>query len=264
MNLDYERVKKAIEFINSNLDEKPLLKDVARHIGLSEADFQIVLSRWAGVTPKRYLQTITVKHAKKLLKEEKPLLDFSLYLDFNVKHKAVSTGEYNGLHIDYAVHDTPFGEIFIAITKYGICKLSFIEESYERELTTLAYEWENATMTYSKLLTKPAVEAIFNIDKRKEYPLSVLLSGTNFQIDVWKALLELPSASLSSYGDIAKKIGKPKAHRAVGTAIGKNPIAFLIPCHRVIQQSGKLGGYRWGETRKHAMHAWEINKKDNL
>lgn len=271
MNLDYERIKKAIEFINSNLDDQPLLKDVAKHIGLSEAHFQRLFSRWAGVTPKRYLQTITVEHAKKLLKKQKPVLDVSLSLGLSsssrlhehfVKLEAVTPGEYKtkgiGLHIDYATHDTHFGKIFIAITKYGICKLSFIENSYEEELNTLACEWKNATMKYSKLLTKPAIEAIFNIDKRKDYPLSILVSGTNFQINVWKALLKLPSASLSSYGDIAKEIGKPKAYRAVGTAIGQNPIAFLIPCHRVIQQSGKLGGYRWGEVRKHAIHAWEI------
>jgi len=227
--------------------------------------------RWAGVTPKRYLQTITVEHAKKLLHKQKPVLDVSLSLGLSsssrlhehfVNLEAVTPGEYKtkgvGLHIDYAVHDTPFGRTFIAVTKYGICKLSFIKDSYEEELTDLTCKWENAILNHSEQLTKPVIEAIFNIDKRKNYPLSILVSGTNFQVNVWKALLELPSASLSSYGDIAHKIGKPKASRAVGTAIGQNPIAFLIPCHRVIQQSGKLGGYRWGEVRKHAIHAWEI------
>ena len=271
MNLDYERIKKAIEFINSNVEEQPLLKDVAECIGLSEAHFQRLFSRWAGVTPKRYLQTITVEHAKKLLQKQKSVLDVSLSLGLSsssrlhehfIKLEAMTPGDYKtkgmGLDINYAAHNTPFGNMFIAVTKHGICKLSFIDESYEEELIRLKDEWLNANLIHSKTFTKSTIEAIFNIDKRKNNPLSILVSGTNFQIKVWKALLELPSASLSSYSDIAKIIGKPKAYRAVGTAIGQNPIAFLIPCHRVIQQSGKIGGYHWGEIRKHAIHAWEV------
>ena len=271
MNLDYERIKKAIEFINSNVEEQPLLKDVSEYIGLSEAHFQRLFSRWAGVTPKRYLQTITVEHAKKLLQKQKPVLDVSLSLGLSsssrlhehfIKLEAMTPGDYKtkgmGLDINYAAHSTPFGNMFIAVTKYGICKLSFIDESYEEELIGLKNEWHNANLIHSDTFTKSTIEAMFNIDKRKNNPLSILVSGTNFQIKVWKALLELPSASLSSYGDIAKIIGKPKAYRAVGTAIGQNPIAFLIPCHRVIQQSGKIGGYHWGEIRKHAIHAWEV------
>lgn len=275
MHLDYLRIKKAIEFINTHVDEQPTLNEIAQHVGLSEAHFQRMFSRWAGVTPKRYLQTITVEHAKKLLSEQKAVLDVSLTVGLSspsrlhehfVNLEAVTPGEYKtkgiGLTINYAVHDTPFGKAFIAVTHYGICKLSFIEEDYTNELNELQAEWKNATLSYSKSKTVDTIEAVFDIDKRKNYPLSVLVSGTNFQISVWKALLELPCASLSSYGDIATKIGKPKAFRAVGSAIGSNPIAFLIPCHRVIQQSGKLGGYRWGEVRKHAMHSWEIAHND--
>lgn len=275
MHLDYIRIKKAIEFINSHADEQPTLKEIAQHVGLSEAHFQRMFSRWAGVTPKRYLQTITVEHAKKLLSEQKAILDVSLSVGLSstsrlhehfVNLEAVTPGEYKtkgiGLTIYYGVHDTPFGKAFIAVTQHGICKLSFIQEDYRNEFHELQTEWKNAILSYSKSKTADTIEAVFDIDKRKECPLSVLVSGTNFQISVWKALLDLPYASLSSYGDIADKIGKPNAFRAVGSAIGRNPVAFLIPCHRVIQQSGKLGGYRWGEIRKHAMHAWEVAQYD--
>jgi len=269
------RIKKAIEFINSHVDEQPALKEIAQYVGLSEAHFQRMFSRWAGVTPKRYLQTITVEHAKKLLSEQKAVLDVSLSVGLSstsrlhehfVNLEAVTPGEYKtkgiGLTIYYAVHDTPFGKAFIAVTQHGICKLSFTQEDYSNELHELQTEWENAALNYSKSKTADTIEAVFDINKRKECPLSVLVSGTNFQISVWKALLDLPCASLSSYGDLAHTIGKPNAFRAVGSAIGRNPVAFLIPCHRVIQQSGKLGGYRWGEVRKHAIHAWEVAHND--
>lgn len=275
MHLDYMRIKKAIEFINTHVEEQPTLNEIAQHVKLSEAHFQRMFSRWAGVTPKRYLQTITVEHAKKLLSEQKAVLDVSLIVGLSstsrlhehfINLEAVTPGEYKtkgqGLTINYAVHDTPFGKAFIAVTQYGICKLSFIDKDYDKDLNELNTTWSNAMISYSESKTVDTIEAIFDINKRKDFPLSVLVSGTNFQISVWKALLQLPSASLSSYGDIATMIGKPKAFRAVGSAIGKNPIAFLIPCHRVIQQSGKLGGYRWGKVRKHAIHSWEMAHND--
>jgi len=276
MNSDYIRIKKAIEYINLHVGEQPRLIDIAQSVNLSEAHFQRMFSRWAGVTPKRYLQTITVEHAKKLLDQQKAVLDVSLSLGLSsssrlhehfINLEAVTPGEYKnkgmGLDIIYGVHDTPFGKAFIATTKYGVCKLSFIEDDFTQELVKLENQWKNATFKYSDIKTRDTVEAVFYVTKRKNHPLSVLVSGTNFQVSVWKALLDLPFASLTSYGDIANKIGKPKAYRAVGTAIGQNPIAFLIPCHRVIQQSGKLGGYRWGEVRKHAMHSWETANNDN-
>lgn len=273
--MDYEKIKTAIEFIDKNMDKQPTLKQIAAYVNLSEAHFQRLFSRWVGATPKRYLQIITVEHAKKLLNEQNSILDVSLNLGLSsssrlhehfINLEAVTPKEYKtkgvGLKIDYALHLTPFGNAFIAITKYGICKLSFIEDDYIKELEELKSQWKNALITYEKKNTKNTIDAIFDIKKRKEYPLSILVSGTNFQISVWKALLELPFGTLHSYGEIAKAIGKPKAFRAVGTAIGQNPIAFLIPCHRVIQQSGKIGGYRWTEVRKHAIHSWEIAQFD--
>jgi len=271
MNLDYGRIKDAIEFIHANVNRQPNLKEIALHVGLSEAHFQRMFSRWAGVTPKRYLQTITVEHAKKLLEEQRPVLDVSLSVGLSstsrlhehfVHLEVVTPGEYKtkgiGLEINYAVHITPFGKAFVAVTKHGICRLSFIKNDYTEELNALKNIWGNAIFNYSESKTQSTIEAVFNIEKRKDYPLSVLVTGTNFQINVWKALLALPFGSLSSYADIADKIGNKKSSRAVGTAIGKNPIAFLIPCHRVIQKSGRIGGYRWGKVRKHAIHSWEI------
>jgi len=270
MHLDYERIKKAIQFINNNANEQPTLKEIADSVDLSEAHFQRMFSRWAGVTPKRYLQTITVEHAKKLLSSQNSLLDVSLTVGLSsssrlhehfINLEAVTPGEYKakgvGLKIDYGVHNTPFGKAFIAMTKYGICKLSFLDNDYNKELDELKIEWEKAILNYSESKTKNIIEAIFDIKKRKDYPLSILVKGTNFQINVWKALLKLPFGSLNSYSEIARVIGKPRAFRSVGTAIGQNPVAYLIPCHRVIQQSGKLGGYHWGIVRKHAIHSWE-------
>lgn len=275
MHLDYERIKKAIEFINDNVNEQPTMKEIANCVDLSEAHFQRMFSRWAGVTPKRYLQIITVEHAKKLLSKQNSLLDVTLTIGLSsssrlhehfVNLEAVTPGEYKtkgvGLHIDYCVHSTPFGKAFIAVTKYGICKLSFLDNDYSKELDELKLEWGKAILNYSENKTRNMIEAIFDIEKRKDYPLSILVKGTNFQISVWKALLELPFGSLSSYGEVARIIEKPKSFRAVGTAIGQNPVAFLIPCHRVIQQSGRIGGYRWGTVRKHAIHSWEIAHHD--
>ena len=275
MGHDYERIKKAIEYIILHAHEQPTLEKIAGHIHLSPAHFQRMFSQWAGVTPKRYLQIITVEHAKELLARSQPLLDVSLNVglssssrlhDHFITLEAVTPGEYKnrgmGLDITYGLHETPFGKIFIAITQRGICQLSFLENSdISQELKLLNKKWPNAEISHSDIQTSKTIDSIFDIKKRADSPLSVLVCGTNFQVNVWKALLNISSASLTSYKEIASAIGKPKASRAVGTAIGSNPVAFLIPCHRVIQQSGKIGGYRWGETRKHAIHAWEMARE---
>ncbi|MEJ2373185.1 MAG: helix-turn-helix domain-containing protein, partial [Sulfurimonas sp.] len=231
MNENYEKIESAIEYLHNHIDEQPSLKEIARTVGLSEAHFQRVFAAWAGVSPKRYLQTITVEHAKKLLQEQKSTLDISLSLGLSstsrlhehfVNIEAVTPGEYktkgSGLEIDYGVHSTPFGDAFIAVTKRGICKLSFVEDGYEKELEELEEVWKNATLKHSQAKTKEMIERVFDMKKRADAPLSVLVFGTNFQVSVWKALLELPFGSLSSYGEIASKIGKPKASRAVGSA----------------------------------------------
>jgi AraC family transcriptional regulator of adaptative response/methylated-DNA-[protein]-cysteine methyltransferase len=268
---DYDRVARAIEYLTSRVEHQPTLEEIAAYIHLSPYHFQRLFSRWAGVTPKRFLQILTVERAKELLIDAKPLLDVSgalglssgsrLY-DHFVNLEAITPGEYKtrgvGLMIEYAVHDTPFGDAFIAITRRGICKLSFLgSNGADQEVTDLAKQWPHAELLNTSQHTTAVVEQAFDLKRVVDRPLSLLVSGTNFQVSVWKALLRIPPGTVTSYSQVATAIGRPSAARAVGLAVGSNPVAFLIPCHRVIQQGGKLGGYHWGETRKHAIHAWE-------
>jgi len=274
---DYERITQAISFITSRVDRQPTLNEIAAHIHLSPFHFQRLFSRWAGVTPKRFLQVLTVERAKQLLTESMPLLEVSdsvglssssrLY-DHFVQLEAVTPGEYKtggmGLSIEYAVHDTPFGDAFIAITPKGVCKLVFLQDGeIDEHLADLCKTWPYAEMHANRQSTLGVIDDMFdremksNREMKTDRPLSLHVSGTNFQINVWKALLSIPPGTVASYSQVAAAIGQPNAARAVGLAVGANPVAFLIPCHRVIRQSGKIGGYHWGETRKHAIHAWE-------
>lgn len=268
---DYDRIAKAISFISDNVNSQPTLNEIAAHLHISPYHFQRLFCRWTGVTPKRFLQTLTVERAKQLLTESRSLLDVSdtlglssgsrLY-DHFVNLEAVTPGEYKkggvDLLIEYAEHDSPFGKIFIAMTSRGICKLSFTDFYTINELLkSLATQWPHAEISENYGKTLGLIEILFDRNTKIDRPLSLYVSGTNFQISVWKALLKIPPGSIISYKQLATAIGHPHSARAVGTAIGANPAAFVIPCHRVIQQSGKLGGYHWGETRLHAMHAWE-------
>ena len=268
---DYERIAKAIHFVTNQVGQQPTLDEMATHVNLSSYHFQRMFTRWAGVTPKRFLQVLTVERAKKLLQEAKPILEVthevglssgSRLYDHFVSLEAVTPGEFktqgSGLTIEYAVHETVFGSAFIAITPRGICKFSFPEESNaEQEIKDLVKRWPYAQLINSSKHTAEIIETMFALENDKERPLSLLVSGTNFQVSVWRALLRIPMGKVVSYSQVAASIGRPNSARAVGTAIGSNPIGFLIPCHRVIQQSGNLGGYHWGETRKHAIHLWE-------
>ena len=273
---DYQRIAEAIEFIAGHIASQPTLEEIAAHLHLSPFHFQRLFSRWVGVTPKRYLQILTVERAKQLLGESRSLLDVSdslglssgsrLY-DHFVHLEAVTPGEYKqrgrDLSIDYAVHSTPFGDIFIAMTPRGICKLGFLDYGeYGQQLADLRRQWPLSVIEENRESTQPVVEAMFWRKGTADRPLSLYVSGTNFQISVWKALLQVPPGAVVSYTQIAEALGKPRSARAVGTAIGANPVAFLIPCHRVIRQSGQLGGYHWGETRMHAIHAWETARRE--
>lgn len=268
---DYDRIAKAISFIAGRIDNQPTLEEVAAHVHLSPFHFQRLFGRWAGVTPKRFLQALTVERAKRLLDESKPLLEVSDSLglssasrlhDHFVRLEAVTPGEYkqrgSGLKIEYAVHDTPFGKGFIAVTPRGICRFAFLGHAGpDEQIDDVLRKWPFATVHENRKRTLAAVRAMFDLPMSLDRPLSLHVSGTNFQINVWKALLRIPPAAVVSYSQIAAAIGRPGSPRAVGQAVGANPVAFLIPCHRVIQQSGDLGGYHWGETRKRAIHAWE-------
>lgn len=270
-NSDYDRIAEAISFIASRVNNQPTLQEIAEHLHLSPFHFQRLFCRWAGVTPKRFLQVLTLERAKQLLDESKPVLEVSdslglssgsrLY-DHFVHLEAVTPGEYKlggaGLTIEYGIHDTPFGKAFIATTPRGICNFAFLESAgIDEHLTGLFRKWPHATVHENRRSTLAVIGAMFGEDKKSDRPVSLYVSGTNFQINVWKAILQIPQASVVSYSQVATAIGHPSSARAVGLAVGANPVAFLIPCHRVIQQNGGLGGYRWGRTRKQAIHAWE-------
>ena len=268
---DYDRIAEAISFITSQIDGQPTLQEIAGHLNLSPYHFQRLFCRWAGVTPKRFLQVLTLERAKQLLSESKSVLEVSdslglssgsrLY-DHFVHLEAVTPGEFKmggaGLTIEYAVQDTPFGKAFIATTPRGICSFAFLEDSkIDEHLADQRQKWPQAILHQNRQSTRAVTQAMFGEQKKSGNPISLHVSGTNFQINVWKALLQIPPAALVSYSQVAKAIGHPNSARAVGLAVGNNPVAFLIPCHRVIQQSGGLGGYHWGKTRKQAIYAWE-------
>ncbi len=271
MNSDYQRIAKAIKFINSHVGQQPSLEEIAAHLHLSPFYFQRLFSQWAGVTPKKYLQILTLARAKQLLARSKPLQEVSDSVglssssrlhDHFVQLEAVSPGEFKtggaGIEIRYSLIESPFGDVFIGVTPRGVCKLSFLmDNNVDQQIDNLVHCWPNAEITAEITETSKTLEALFAGQSDSKGPLSLYVKGTNFQIAVWRALLQIDPGCIRSYGQVAAAVGRPKASRAVGTAIGSNPIALLIPCHRVLQQSGKIGGYLWGETRKHAIHAWE-------
>jgi len=269
---DYDRIAEAIAFIASRVERQPTLDEVADHVHLSAFHFQRLFSRWAGVSPKKYLQVLTVERAKQLLDQAQPVLDVSNALglssgsrlhDHFVQLEAVTPGEFKlkgaGLQIEYGVHDTPFGQAFIAMTARGVCSLAFLDQSgLEGALLALQKRWPFAVVHENHASTRTIIATMFGTPDQSKQPIPLYVSGTNFQVSVWKALIQVPPAKLASYADIAAAVGCPRAARAVGSAMGANPVAFLIPCHRVIRQTGHWGGYRWGETRKQAIHAWEV------
>lgn len=268
---DYDRIARAISFIVHCVNCQPTLDEIAAHVHVSPFHFQRLFSRWAGVTPKRFLQVLTVDRAKQLLKESKSILEVSdtlglssgsrLY-DHFVHLEATTPGEFKhrgaGLTIEHAVHHTPFGDAFIAMTQRGICSLGFLDhEGIAGQLTRLRKQWPEAELQENRKKTSSAIRAIFSRNYELDRPLSLYVSGTNFQTNVWKALLQIPPGMVTTYSQVAEAMGHPRSARAVGTAVGSNPVAFLIPCHRVIHKNGRLGEYHWGETRKQAIHVWE-------
>lgn len=271
--LDYERIAKAIEYIRSNFKLQPSLEEVAEKIHLSPAHFQKMFSDWAGTSPKKFLQFISLEHAKSLLKEEKAnLFDTAFETGFSstsrlhdlfVKIEGMSPAEYkNGgknLNINYSFSDSPFGKLIAASTEKGICYMAF-ENDIQKALGDLQSKFPNASFIERPDELQANALSIFNKDWTKLNTVKLHLKGTDFQLKVWESLLTIPMGKLSTYGSLAGKIGHPNASRAVGTAIGSNPVAFLIPCHRVIQSSGKIGGYMWGTDRKQLMIGWESSQ----
>jgi AraC family transcriptional regulator of adaptative response/methylated-DNA-[protein]-cysteine methyltransferase len=269
----YPIIEQALLYLDANVKKRPSLAEVAASVGMSEFHFQRLFTRWAGVSPKRFLQFQTLAHAKQLLRESRSLLDATYEAglsspgrlhDLFVSVDAVTPGEFKrggeGLDIAYGVHETPFGDCLIAVTGRGVCALWFLAESgFEGALERLRAQWPEARVSEDPSLTAAYAERIFGGAPARAGapPLRLFLRGTNFQLKVWEALLRIPPGGVTTYEEIAEAIGAPGASRAVGAAVGANPVAYLIPCHRVIRKTGAFGGYRWGVARKRAMLGWE-------
>jgi AraC family transcriptional regulator of adaptative response/methylated-DNA-[protein]-cysteine methyltransferase len=274
---DYPRIAQAIKYLEKNANTQPELSEIASAVGLSEYHFQRMFSRWAGISPKRFLQFLTKESAKDLLAKSENLLDTTYGVglsslgrlhDLFVTTEAVTPGQYKsggaGLTIRYGLHDTPFGETLIGLTERGICHLSFVSNSEGDAIDVLVTGWPQAKMIEDYNATAPLVEPIFDLSQRSKKPLHLHLRGTNFQLKVWEALLRLPPGAVISYQGLAEQAGHPGASRAVGTALGHNPIAVLIPCHRVIRKLGEFGNYRYGAVRKKALLGWEAANRQAI
>ena len=270
--IDYNRIEKAIHFIEENFQNQPSLKEVADHVALSEFHFNRLFSKWAGTSPQRFMRFLTKEFAKEKLAQSDNLLDAtfesglsstSRLHDLFVNYEAMTPAEFKskgeGLTIHYGIHETPFGEGLIAVTGRGITDLHFLEnEDKEEVIQELKTDFAKAEIIFDNDFTRPFIDQIFYEIAPTDSPITLLLRGTNFQIKVWEALLKIPFGQMVSYETIAQTIGQPTAQRAVGTAIGSNRLGYIIPCHRVLQKVGGIGGYRWGTTRKRAILGWEM------
>jgi len=266
---DYQRIEKVILFLEKNALRRPGLTEIARTVNLSEYHFQRLFRRWAGISPKRFLQALTLERAKEALKSSGSLLDAAYEAglsgpgrlhDLFVTMEAVTPDEYRKqgrqLLIRYGFHSSPFGECLVATTARGITELAFVPPGgRSRIVRELQQRWKHAEVREEPAATGPYAERIFG-PANAAGPLTLHVKGTNFQIKVWQALLQVPRGAVASYGDIARRINRPGAARAVANAVAHNPVAFLVPCHRVIRKTGAVGGYRWGSTRKKALLAW--------
>jgi AraC family transcriptional regulator of adaptative response/methylated-DNA-[protein]-cysteine methyltransferase len=269
---DYGRIESAIRFIETEALRQPSLAEIAGATGLSEFHFQRLFSRWVGISPKRFLQFLTKEYARRLLTESRDVLSVTYDAGLSspgrlhelfVTCEAVTPGEVKsrgeGLAIDYGFHPSPFGRCLVAVTERGICGLSFMQEAPEESLVrNLRGRWPGADLRDSPKATAEIARRIFTFEAQSEPgPLHLFVRGTNFQIQVWEALIRIPFGKAVTYEDIARHIGMPSAPRAVGNAVGSNPIPFLIPCHRVIRKMGEFGNYAEGPQRKKAILGWE-------
>ncbi len=269
-NTQYEKVEKAIRYINENTTTQPSLEEIANAVNLSPFHFQRLFSQWAGITPKRFLQFLTINHAKQLLKESS-IFDVSLEIglssqsrlhDHFITLEAVTPGQFKnqgeGMKIEYGIGDSPFGSVFIGATERGICQLSFVYKENRLDLLELLRSaWPNAEILENRSRIEILCKKIFNIRTESNEKFHLFVQGSNFQIKVWESLMSLPAGMAFSYQQIAASIAQPSASRAVANAVAKNPVGYLIPCHRVIRNTGVIGGYRWGSERKQAILAWE-------
>ncbi len=269
---DYEVVRRAIEFVSGRWREQPSLEAIAAHVGLKPLALQRLFTRWAGLTPKGFLQAVTLDHARALLAESAPLLDASYALglsgpgrlhDLFVTHEAMTPGAYKargeGVTVRYGFHPSPFGTALVMVTEHGLAGLAFADAGEEAPaLADMRSRWPRATYVEDVAATAPLTRRVFDPAAwRPDRPLRIVMIGSDFEIRVWETLLAVPFGKAATYGDIAARIGRPKAARAVGAAVGRNPLSFVVPCHRVLGAGGSLTGYRWGLTRKRAILGWE-------
>lgn len=273
---DYYRIAEALQYISQNREHQPSLDNIAEQVHLSPYHFQRLFSDWAGVSPKKFLQYLSIEHAKSVLREqsgsvydaafESGLSGTGRLHDLFVNIEGMTPGQYkNGgknLTIQYSLRECQFGNYLVASTQTGVCNILFFDKSAGPVIEELRGLWPNARLIEAKGAYDDSVSAFFNGSFSGEKSLRLHLKGTDFQLKVWEALLKIPEAALTNYAGIAQMIDRKSAYRAVGTAIGQNPIAYIIPCHRVIKSVGKIGDYRWGAQRKAAMIGWEQAQKE--
>ncbi len=277
-DINYQRIEHAIKYLEENFQRQPELDEIAEKVHLSPFHFQRLFTEWAGISPKRFLQFLTVDFLKSKLKESKNLVEAaeaaglssqSRVYDLFTTLEAMTPQEYklngSGIRIEYGIHQTPFGEALIGVTERGVCWLGFVntDEDANYELKKMKTHWHNSVFHHDQILTQSFAEKVFapanrRNDVKPKEKIHVLVNGTNFQIKVWEALLKLPVGNVTTYQSIALQIQNPKATQAVGSAVGSNHIAYLIPCHRVIRKDGVLGEYRWSATRKKSIIGWEM------
>ncbi|MDF7801551.1 methylated-DNA--[protein]-cysteine S-methyltransferase [Pontiellaceae bacterium B1224] len=273
---DYERIAKVIRYINEHREQQPNLDCLAAVAGLSASHFHRLFSRWAGITPKDFLKCLTLSDAKQRLREGNSVLDSAIESglsgpgrlhDLCIRMEAATPGEIKtggaGWIIKGGVAETPFGDCLVAVNSRGICHLSFFQAlEFSTHWKNLEQRWPHASLERDDRVAGELCGRIFGKELHAKEPLKAYVKGTDFQVKVWQALLQVPEGQLVSYGHLARFVESPGASRAVGTAVGTNPIGFLIPCHRVIRETGAQGGYRWGTERKRAIQVWESQRSD--
>jgi AraC family transcriptional regulator of adaptative response/methylated-DNA-[protein]-cysteine methyltransferase len=271
---DYRTVRQAIAYVTENFRDQPETEAIAHAVGKNPRALTELFRRWCGLTPKEFLQAVTLDHARKVLRETPSVLEASFELglsgpgrlhDLFVVHEAMSPGEWKtggaGMTISYGFHPSPFGTALVLSTERGLCGLAFADHSERAALEDMGGRWPNARLVENNALTLGYARRVFEPGLwREDQPLRIILIGTDFEVRVWETLLTIPLGRTSTYGKVAQTIGRPKAARAVGAAVGKNPVSFVVPCHRVIGANGALTGYHWGLTRKRAMLGWEVGR----
>jgi AraC family transcriptional regulator, regulatory protein of adaptative response / methylated-DNA-[protein]-cysteine methyltransferase len=275
---DYDLIRRAISYLTDSWTEHPSLDALAQHLGLSPAHCQKLFKRWCGLSPKEFVQAIAIDRARTLLGSAASVLDTAHEIglsggsrlhDLFVTHEAMTPGDYKrrgeGLEIAYGFHASPFGDAVVMATERGICGIAFVNEDDNQTradaLADLTTRWPRATFVENPARTAPLAQHVFGAEARStDKPVRLVLIGTDFEIRVWETLLKIPMGRAVSYADIARHLGQPTASRAVGSAVGRNPISFAVPCHRVLRADGQLGGYHWGLTRKRALICWETGR----